>query len=166
MRSVILAVFVVVFVVSGCGGGGGGKSVFDDPTTANSPHGSCSFEDRAYSPDGEYYTQLDRTHFMVSVYLKNGQYHLSLLGSGFDLKGMCWSRDNKHIVLMYHNASGNWLHYYSSEDGKLIKMLGPNEISSGGYYHYLVFSPEGDYLYLSYKGESIDYKFTPNFLPA
>jgi len=150
---------ILVMLVSGCGGGGGGKSIFDDSTAVNSRLGSVIAGDRAYSPDGSRYSAIVTGKQGIGLYQKDDQFILNLAGSASVAKGIAWSRDSATIVVMQHTAEGNWLYFYSSQDGLLTRTVGSDQLPSTGYFHFIVFSRDGTEILLSYKGDKPDYRF-------
>lgn len=152
---------VLVVLLAGCGGGGG-KSVFDDPTVVNSPNGSVPLGDRAYSPSGLYYAtvELAPQNMGVNIHAKDGQFLVPLRETSTDTKGIAWSRDGKCVVVMTHSHQGNLLTYFDAQTGELTRQVSPRDQSSAGYFHFIVFSGDNSAIYLSYRGNNIDLRFS------
>lgn len=172
---IVICLLIVSILVSGCGGGGGGRSVFDDRTAINSPHGSVPLDARAYSPNGKYYCQQMpsgdggpigvyscQTNSLVKVVktLPPESYNA--------LKGLCWSRDSQHIAVMYHAGMRPDINLYSIETGELVRFIGAGAVPYGqysAYLHWMVFSADNTVVYGSNDGKTILTQY-PSGLPT
>lgn len=142
------------------------KSIFDDRSCIDSSMGSVSTGEKAYSPDGNYFTCEIEPYYEGNIgifNLKTKQLILQIhaLPTGYtnDLKGLAWSRCSKYVAVMYHSGMRPGINLYDAQTGELVRLIG----SSDGT-HFMVFSRDNEWILLSYRGETIDLKL-PSGLP-
>lgn len=153
---IYLFTLLTVFAIAGCGGGGGQspKSIFDDPTCINSPHGDITEYQKAYSPDGTRYAQelKPTSNGNIGIYdTKTSslltQFHIET-GSPNYLKAMAWSRDGGYIAVMYHGSYAPFAQYYGANlyevtTGKLTRHITDDQA------HCMVFSQDNTLVILA-----------------
>lgn len=161
-RPVLIAMlWITGLLFSGCGTPHSG-SVFNDPSTVNSPDGTVHYGASAYSPDGTRYAReiFPTWHGDIGVFQRSNDQLLMRFrtlppGGRNDLKGMCWSRDSRHLAIMYHtDVTHGHVRLFDASDGEYLGYLGP-----GNAYHFIVYSKDNRWIYLSFDGRSVQARY-------
>ena len=151
---------VVSSMIAGCGGGSGSDSVFDDRSTVNSPDGYVPFGDRAHAPDDSRYACEIEPEDQGSIGIFDQQDQLIITihalppGDTNTLKALSWSRDSSCIAVMYHGGVRSGITLYDAQTGDLLRSIG-DDAGTCGYYHYMVFSEDNAWVYVSCDGKNI-----------
>jgi hypothetical protein len=121
-----------------------------------SPSGIINREEKAFSPDGNFYAIEIEPYGSgkVGIFLKDGEIFniINTLKENEknDLKCITWHPDSSVIGIIYHKNIFSDILFYEIYKGQLLR-----KIRIAGFYHYMVFDEKGNKIYISPDGEKI-----------
>ncbi|MEW6408062.1 MAG: hypothetical protein AB1465_05220 [Patescibacteria group bacterium] len=135
-------------------------------TSFNSPHGSVSFGEKAYSPDDTMFAkEVDPyNQGRIGIFQTDGT-ELRIIETGNfsnDLKGLAWSPDSNYVAVMYHyrhqgGGGVSRVAVYNVKTGECVAT-----INAPGFVHEIRFSNDGQEIILSGRSFKISRdNFTP-----
>jgi len=146
------AILFFCLFVGGCGAFGTGKSIYDDSSAVQSPHGTVPFGAKAYSPDGTRYAREIEPRDIGHISVFNKRTNESILqfqalpqNIANDLKGMAWSRCSNYLAIMYHGGLRPGINLYNAHTGELVRFIGNSNS------HYMVFSEDNLWIITPYE---------------
>ena len=150
----------------------GGSSVFDGRSDAVfSPHGTAPVGAVAYSPDGNRYAiEIAPAHGgHIGIFDRaNRQLVVTIealpANNENDVKSLAWSASSNYLAVMYHGGLRPGITLYDARTGELVRYLGPGE-DSRGFFHYMIFSGDDRFIFLSRDGDDIDARFPTGLEP-
>lgn len=124
-----------------------------------SPQGSIPKQAKAFSPDNsKYVCELKPMYSMkIGVFDKKTNDILRKFDLAYskwrnnEIKGTAWSPDSKMVAVMFHHNEGGDIIILNAESGEKI-----DPIRIDTHYHYMVFSPDGQNIVVSFSGNKND----------
>jgi hypothetical protein len=138
--------------------------LFARPTAVQSPSGDVPFGSVATSPDGTLYAREiePRNQGNIAIFRNEDDQlvrGIKVLPENHNnpLKGLLWSVDGRHLIVMYHGGLRSGITRYEITSGQGY-FVGPSS-DERGWFHYLATSLDGREIFASHDGREISKRY-------